>query len=124
METRRRAHHDLLGSAAQLRTEIEIAGKRHWNDMNVRLASIQQHAVAAGRHASWVTLLSPETADVARNLASAASQLAATAVECTVMGGGQNDQQLSGEITRPIEFTEFDGHVERFSRAAAQDSRE
>jgi hypothetical protein len=123
-EARRRAHHELLSSAAQLRTETEIAGKRHWNDMNVRLASIQQLAVAAGQHASWVGLLSPEMADVARNLASAASRLAATAVECTVMGSSQNDQQLSGEMTRPIDFAEFDEHVERFSRAAAQNNRE
>jgi hypothetical protein len=123
-EARQRAHHDLLSSAAQLRTEIEIAGKRHWNDMNIKLDSIQQHAVAAGRHASWVALLSPETAHVARALASAASRLAATAVECTVMGGNQNNQHLSGEITRPIDFAEFDEHVERFSCAAAQDSGE
>jgi hypothetical protein len=40
------------------------------------------------------------------------------------MGGSQNDQHLSGEITRPINFAEFDEHVERFSRAAAQDSGE
>ena len=92
--------------------------------MNVRLASIQQHAVAAGQHASWVALLSPKMADIARNLSSVASRLAATAVEYTVMGGSQNDQQLGGEMTRPIDFAEFDEHVERFSRAAAQDSQE
>jgi hypothetical protein len=80
--------------------------------------------VAAGRHTSCVALLSPETADVANNLASAASRLASTAVECTVMGGGQNDQQLSGEMTCPVDFAEFDEHVERFSRAAALDRRE
>jgi hypothetical protein len=40
------------------------------------------------------------------------------------MGGGQNDQQLSGEMTCPVDFAEFDEHVERFSRAAALDRRE
>jgi hypothetical protein len=91
-----------------------MSGLPQFNSMRWRL----------GRHTSCVVLLSPETADVASNLASAASRLASTAGECTVMGGGQNNQQLSGEMTCPVDFAEFDEHVERFSRAAALDRRE
>ncbi|MBA2471129.1 MAG: hypothetical protein H0V41_02390 [Pseudonocardiales bacterium] len=124
MEARRQAHLDLLGTTTELRAAIETTGLGHWPDMNVRLATIQQRAVSAGLYASRVALLSPDTADVAFKLASAASRLAATTAQYTNMARNQNDQFLAGQITRPIDLTEFDGHIERFARAAAQDSRE
>lgn len=124
MQERRQANLDLLGTATQLKAEIEATGQRHWTDMNVRLTTIQQRAVSASLHASRVALLSPETADIALKLASAASRLAATTAAYTVMASNQNEQLLGGQITRPIDLAEFDGYIERFSRAAAQDSQE
>jgi hypothetical protein len=88
--------------------------------MNVRLATIQQHAVSAGLHASRVALLSPETAEAARALASAAGQLVAATAKHTNIGY----QDEGGQITRPADFTEFDDCLTRFSDAAAQDSEE
>jgi hypothetical protein len=84
-QARRQAYVDLLGMATQLKSEIEIAGQRHWKDMNVRLATIQQHAVSAGLYASRVVLLSPETAEAALALASVAGRLAAATAENTNM---------------------------------------
>jgi hypothetical protein len=122
-EALRQAHHDLLGTAAQLRTEVEFAGLRYWNDMNVKLATIQQHAVTAGLYASRVAVLSPHTADAARELASAASRLAATTARYTTMGGNQNQPLVGGQISQPIDLAEFDAHFERLSRAAAEDGQ-
>jgi len=119
-QARRQAYVDLLGAAAQLKIEVKIAEQRHWKDMNVRLATIQQHAVSAGLHASRVALISPETAEVARALASAAGQLVAATAKHTNIGY----QDEGGQITRPADFTEFDDCLTRFSDAAAQDSEE
>jgi hypothetical protein len=117
-QARRQAYVDLLGTATQLRVKIEIAEQRHWKDMNVRLATIQEHAVSAGEHASRVALLSPETAEAARALASAAVRLAAATAKHTTMG------DEGGQITHPADFTEFDDCLTRFSGAAAQDREE
>jgi hypothetical protein len=122
-QARRQAYVDLLGAAAQLKIEIKIAEQRHWKDMNVRLATIQQHAASAGLHASRVALISPETAEAARALASAAGQLAAATASHTNMGY-QGEQFLGGQITPPADFTEFDECIKSFSDAAAQDSEE
>ena len=122
-QARQQAYVDLLGAATQLKSEIEVAGQRHWKDMNVRLATIQQHAVSAGLHASRVVLLSPGTAEAALALASVTSRLAAATAENTNMGY-QGDQFLGGQITRPVDFTEFDECIKRFSQAAVQDSAE
>lgn len=121
-EARRQAHLDLLGTANQLKTDIEFAGVQHWTDMNVKLDTIQQRAVSASLHASRVALLSADTAEVALQLGSAASRLAATTARNTVMGGDQNQQFLGGQITQKIDLTEFDECIQRFSRAAAPDS--
>jgi hypothetical protein len=122
-QARRQAYVDLLGTAVQLKAEIEIAGQRHWKDMNVRLTSIQQHAVSAGLHASRVVLLSPETAEAALALASAAGRLAAATANHTNMGY-EGERFLGGEITRPADFMEFDQCIKRFFDAAAQDREE
>ncbi|HKR50184.1 MAG TPA: hypothetical protein VJT72_11485 [Pseudonocardiaceae bacterium] len=121
-EARRQVYADLLGAANQLKVEVEIAGQRHWRDMNVRLATIQQHAVSAGLHASRVALLSPETAEAALSLASAARLLTAAVAKRTNLGY-QGEQFLGGEITHPADFAEFDECIKRFSDAAAQDLR-
>ena len=117
---RREAFAELLDTAAQLKVEIEFAGQRHWKDMNVRINTIQRHAVSAGSHASRVAVLSPETAEAARALASAAVRLAAATAEHTNMGY----QDEGGQITRPADFTEFDRCFTAFSAAAAQDITE
>lgn len=122
-EALRQAHHDLLGTASQLRIEIEVVGLRYWNDMNVKLATIQQHAVSAGLYASRVAVLSPHTAELALELAAAASRLAATTARYTNMGGDQNRPLLGGQILQPIDLADFDGHFERFSRAVAQEGQ-
>lgn len=119
-QARRQAYVDLLGATTQLKVEIEIAGQRYWKDMNVRLATIQEHAVSAGMHASRVALLSPEAGQAARALASAAIQLAAATAEHTNLGS----QDEGGQITRPADFREFDDCLTHFSDAAAQDSEE
>ncbi len=119
-QERRQAYADLLGTATQLKAEIEIAGQQHWKDMNVRLATIQQYATSAGLHASRVALLSPETAKAALALASAASRLAATTTNNTEMRY-RDEQFLGGQITRTADFTKLDECIEQFYRATAQD---
>ena len=119
-QARQQSYVDLLGAAAQLEIEVKIAERRHWKDMNVRLATIQQYAVSTGLHASRVALISPDTAEAARALASAAGQLAAATAEHTSIGY----QDEGGQVTRPADFTEFDDCLTRFSDAAAQDREE
>jgi len=124
-QARRQAYVDLLGTATQLKAEIEIAGQRHWKDMNVRLATIQRHAASVGLHASCVALLSPspETAEAALALASASGRLAAATSTHTEMGY-RDEQFLGGQITRAADFKDLDECIERFYRAAAQDMEE
>jgi hypothetical protein len=122
-QARQQAYVDLLGAGTQLKSEIEIVGQRHWKDMNVRIIAIQQNAVSVSQHASRVVLLSPEAAEAALALASAASRLAATTAEKTNMGY-QGDQFLGGQMTGPVDFAEFDKCIKRFSQAAVQDSEE
>jgi hypothetical protein len=120
MQERRQACADLLGTAAQLKVELEIAGQRHWKDMNVKLASIQERAASAAPQASRVALLSPETAEAALALASAMGRLAAFTTDHTDLGY-QGERFLGGQLIHPVDFTEFDECFKRFSRAAAQD---
>ncbi len=110
------AYGELLGAANQLRSKTEIVAQRHWKDMDVRLAAIQEHAVSAGLHASHIALLSPETAEAARALASAAVRLAAVTAKYTHMG-----DQGEGQITHPPDFEDFDECFERFSEKVARD---
>lgn len=117
---RRQAHGELLGAAHQLRSKIEIAAQRHWKDMDVRVAAIQEHAESTGLHASRVALISPETAEAALSLASAARRLTAAVAKHTELGY-QGEQFIGGEITHPADFTEFDECIKCFSDAAAQD---
>lgn len=122
-EARRQEYVDLVGAAAQLKIEIEIAERRHWKDMNARLATIAQHAVSTGLHASRLRVISPETAEAARALASAVEQLVAATLKHTEMGY-EGERFLGGQITHPSDFTEFDECIKRFSDAAAQDREE
>jgi hypothetical protein len=123
-QARQQAYVDLLGAAAQLKIEIKVAEQRSWKDMNIKLATIGQHAASAGLHASRVTLISPrETAEAARALASAAEQLAAATAKHTAMDY-EGERFLGGVVTHPADFTEFDECLTRFSAAAAHDSEE
>ena len=53
------ARSDLLAAITRLRVNIELTCARHWRDMNVRLAAIQDQAVTANVLAAQVALLSP-----------------------------------------------------------------
>ncbi len=119
-QARRQAYGELLGTASRLRGKIEIAGQRHWKDMNVRLAAIQEHAESATLYASHVALLSPKMAEAARALASAAVQLAAATAEHTNI----SYQDEGGQIAYPPNFTKFDECFKHFSDAAAQNIAE
>lgn len=118
-QARQQAYGELMGAASQLRSKIEIAAQRHWKDMDVRLAAIQEHAVSAGLHASHIALLSPKTAEAARALASATVRLAAVTAKYTNMG-----DQGEGQITHPPYFEDFDECFERFSEEVARDIEE
>jgi hypothetical protein len=122
-QARRQAYVDLLGTATQLKVEIEVAGQRHWKDMNVRLASIQRHAASASLQASCVAMLSQETAEAAFALAAASGRLAAATTNHTDMGY-RDEQFLGGQITRAADFKEFDECIKRFYLVAAQDIEE
>lgn len=119
-QARREAYGELLGTARQLRSKIEIAAQRHWKDMDVKLAAIQEHAESANLHAAHVALRSPKTAEAALALGSAAVRLAAVTVKHTNMG----PQGEGGQITHPPYFEDFDECYKIFSDAAAQDSEE
>ncbi|HUY50746.1 MAG TPA: hypothetical protein VMV92_34410 [Streptosporangiaceae bacterium] len=59
VQARRTACADLLGAAAQLRVQIQIAGMRQWADMNIKLGEAQDYATSIGLCASRVALLVP-----------------------------------------------------------------
>src|SRR5437763_4676860 len=87
IQERRQAYLDLMGAATQFRVEVLVAGQRHWKDMNLRLAAIQQHATAAGMHASRIALLAEDgVGGAALAVAGAVTALAATTARQTDMG--------------------------------------
>jgi hypothetical protein len=119
-QERRQAYLDLLGTATQIRIEIIVAGQRNWRDMEARLAAIQQHASAAGLHASRVALVAAEEVGrAARALADAATALgAATARQADL--GYQGTQFVGGNVVGTIDFGELERCLEAFVRAARQ----
>ena len=115
---RDQARADLLAAVTRLRGEIELTCARHWRDMNVRLAAIQERAVTTGVLASRIGLLSPgQEAQTAFALGNCASGLAALTAKSITLGDfeGPNKQFVAGDITgeRP-EFTELDQLVRVF----------
>jgi hypothetical protein len=120
------ARADLLATLTRLRVDIELTCARHWRDMNVRLAAVQEQALTASVLASRVALLSPgQEADVAFALGKCASGLAAHTAKSMTLGDfdGPDKQFLAGEITgtRP-NLDELDRLVAGFLRliSAAQ----
>jgi hypothetical protein len=114
------ARADLIASLTRLRVDIDLTCARHWRDMNVRLAAIQEQALTANVLASRVALLSPgEEAEVAFKLGKCASGLAALTAKSMTLGDfdGPNGQFVAGEITgkRP-NFTEFEQTIAEFLR--------
>jgi hypothetical protein len=114
------ARADLLAALTRLRVDIELTCARHWRDMNVRLAAIQEQALTANVLASRVALLSPGAeADTAFALGKCASGLTALTARSMTLGDfdGPNKQFVAGEITgtRP-NFTEFERLIAVFLR--------
>jgi hypothetical protein len=123
-QERREAYLDLLGAAAQLRVQIEIASQRFWNDMDARLVAIQGQATSAGLHASRAALFRPgAVADAAEALASAAGRLVAAMVKNAEMRY-QDERFLGGEVGAAPDFRLLDECVQRFYAAAARDTEE
>lgn len=114
------ARSDLLAAITRLRVDIELTCARHWRDMNVRLAAIQEQALTANVLAAQVALLSPgPEADIAFALGKCASGLAALTAKSMTLGDfdGPNKQFVAGEITgtRP-DFAELERLVAAFLR--------
>jgi hypothetical protein len=115
---RDQARADLLAAVTRLRVDVELACARHWRDMNVRLAAIQEQAVTTGVLASRVALLSPgREAEVAFALGRCASALAALTAKSITLGDydGPNKQFMAGDITgvRP-DFSQLERLVAEF----------
>jgi hypothetical protein len=114
------ARSDLLAAITRLRVDIELTCARHWRDMNIRLAAIQEQALTANVLASQVALLSPgQEADIAFALGKCVSGLAALTAKSMTLGNfdGPNKEFLAGEITgtRP-DFAELERLVAVFLR--------
>jgi hypothetical protein len=114
------ARADLLAALTRLRVDIELTCARHWRDMNVRLAAIQEQALTANVLAARVALLSPgPEAEIAFALGKCASGLTALTAKSMTLGDfdGPNKQFVAGEITgtRP-DFTEFERLIAVFLR--------
>ena len=114
------ARSDLLAAITRLRVDIELTCARHWRDMNVRLAAIQEQALTANVLAARVALLSPgPEADLAFALGKCASGLTALTAKSMTLGDfdGPNKQFVAGEITgtRP-DFAELEPLVAAFLR--------
>ena len=114
------ARADLLAAITRLRVDIELTCARHWRDMNVRLAAIEEQALTANVLASRVALLSPGAeAENAFAMGKCASGLAALTAKSATLGDfdGPNKQFVAGEITgtRP-DFDELERLVAAFLR--------
>jgi hypothetical protein len=99
---RDQARADLLASVTRFRVDVELTCARHWRDMNVRLAAIQEQAVTTGVLATRVALLSPgPEAEVSVALGTCASGLAALTAKSITLGDydGPNRQFIAGDIT-------------------------
>lgn len=119
---REQVYAELLGASAQLRAHIEITCQRHWKDLNVRLTTTQDYAVAVGLQASRAALLSARpSADAALALSRAASKLSAWVVTSAHMGdySGPGEQFVPGQVLGTPDFAELDRCAAEFLRLAA-----
>ena len=81
---------DLLGSAGELRTQVENAADYQGPKMTDLLGDIRKCAEAVGQNAARVELLAPvKLGEPAARLAEAAEKLTAAAVEGTDLKNGQ-----------------------------------
>jgi hypothetical protein len=120
---RQQAYADLLGAVAQMRVHIETTCQRYWKDMNIRLATIEDHAVTVGLLASRSALLSgEEVADAALALGVTASNLsawAATNVQLDNNPNDPNERYIAGEMPIQPDLSELDQLTKKFFRLAA-----
>jgi hypothetical protein len=124
LEARQAAYGELLGPAMQLRVELELAGQRSWRDLDVKLATVDEHARTVGQRASHVAVLAPpEVAEAARALAAAATALAAFAARNAELkyDPGPETRFLIGEIRAPFDFAAFDARLEEMYQAIDAD---
>lgn len=124
-EARLAACADLLGAAAQLRMQLRTLGSRHWADMNVKLAAVQEQATSIGLYASRVALLVPgEVAEAATELSVAAGELAAQVSKDARISapGHPAEMLLGGQLNAPPDLADFDARITTFQQAAAETS--
>jgi hypothetical protein len=118
---RRSAYADLLGAAAEMRVQVETNCARHWHDMNVRIAAIQDHAVTVSLHASRSAVLSPAAvADAALAVSKSSSGISVWIATHAQLGdfSGPDRRYQAGETTRP-DLSIFDTNVAEFFRLAS-----
>jgi hypothetical protein len=108
----------LLAALTGLRIDIELACARHWQDMNVRLAVIQEQATAIGVLASQVAPVSSgQEAETAFALSTCASRLTAWTAKSVLLSNdfaGPGGQYVAGQIPVQPDFAELDALVATF----------
>ena len=111
---------ELIAAVTGLRVDIELACARHWRDMNVRLASIQEQAATTGVRASRIAMTSPDPAEAEAALAlgRCASSLSAWTAKVVSLGdfGGPSHQFVAGQIVERPDLTELDNLLAVFLR--------
>ena len=101
----------LLGSAAQLRTQVANNHEYHGEEMGARLAQVRKHADEARTHAFSIALLMPRTvAEPAGHVAAAALRLVKTTVA--------NTDLAMGASVRAPDFDELDRAIDVFTNQA------
>ncbi|GAA2854858.1 hypothetical protein [Nonomuraea rubra] len=125
LTAREETHQRMLAAAATLRVELEITCQRQWRDMDIRVLTIQQHAVSVGVEATQLAMYLPKpSATLARSLATAASALAAEVVKNTEMGhvNGPEMQYLGGFVKAAPDFREFDRILDELCTSVAPEA--
>jgi TolA-binding protein len=111
---RQQAYVELLGAAAELRTRVENTSM-YGGEILARLAEIRESAADVQVKAAKVGFLKSEMAQTAKDLGSAAADLATEAVAKTNM--------TSGVMTRPdAKLILFDQAVDKFKSEAVADT--
>jgi hypothetical protein len=108
VSARQQAYVELLGAAADLRTRVANTAM-YSSETLVRLAEIRGCAADAQVRAAKVAFLADELAEPAGALASAATDLAAAAVQNT---------DMTTNVMRSPDFTSFDEAVDEFKLKA------
>lgn len=122
---RRQAYVALLGAATQMRVQVHVTSQRHWEDMNIKLMTTQDHATSIGLCAANVALLAPGAiAEAAQALAVTASKLAADLTKSADIDPRNDPTQtlLAGVLRAAPDLRELDKRTDEFGRVAAADS--